>query len=295
MEAQPDDPHPKPWAKLNKRSWADDVSRYNNHLSKRWGNMKLSDITSREVERLKQDLLQTRSKGTTNRLLTLVSAMFRKAIKHDIVKVNPVAKVKLLKECSDGQRYMSADEVVRLMAALDEDENPVAADALKLLLLTACRREEILQLKWSAVNLELRVAKIEHTKNGEVHWVQLLDAALQLLMRQPSRGLSPYVFPGRDSNEKPINNVRKTLERAQKLAGITEHVHIHTLRHTAASLAVQSGVPLYTVQAMLSHKTARMVQRYAHLNDETVRSGTQLLADAVSKAVAANKTHAVEV
>ena len=117
--------------------------------------------------------------------------------------------------------------------------------------------------------------------------MQLSDAAIELLKRQPSKGKSIYVFPGRDGVDKPINNVRKTLERAQKAAGITEHVHIHTLRHTAASLAVQNGVPLYTVQAMLSHKTARMVQRYAHLNDATVRSGTQALADAVAKAMQA--------
>jgi integrase len=278
-----------PWAELNKRSWKDDVSRYENHLAKRWGSMRLCDITSRDVEKLKGDFMRSHAAGTTNRMLTLVSAIYREAIKHDVVTVNPVAKIKLVREKADGQRYMSAEEVGRLMAALDADENPVAADALKMLLLTACRREEILQLTWASVNLERGVAKIERTKNGEVHWVQLSDAALALLKRQPSRGVSPYVFPGRDTADKPINNVRKTLERAQKLAGIAEHVHIHTLRHTAASLAVQNGVPLYTVQAMLSHKTARMVQRYAHLNDETVKSGTQALADAVAKAVSASQ------
>lgn len=274
-----------PWAELNKRSWKDDRSRYANHLARRWGGMRLCDISSRDVERLKSDFLKSHSPATTNRMLTLLSAIFREAINHDVVKTNPVAKVKLVKEKSDGQRYMTADEVGRLMAALDADENPVAADALKLLLLTACRREEILQLKWAAVNLDQGVAKIEHTKNGHVHWVQLSDAALELIKRQPSKGRSVYVFPGRDGGDKPINNVRKTLERAQKAAGITDHVHIHTLRHTAASLAVQNGVPLYTVQAMLSHKTARMVQRYAHLNDATVRSGTQALADAVARAM----------
>ncbi|MEN9368166.1 MAG: hypothetical protein RL489_2524 [Pseudomonadota bacterium] len=278
-----------PWAQLNKRSWKDDRSRYMNHLAQRWGDMRLCDISSRDIERLRSEFLKSHSPATTNRMLTLLSAIFREAIKHDIVTVNPVAKIKLAKEKSDGQRYMTADEVGRLMAALDADENPVAADALKLLLLTACRREEILQLKWSAVNLDQGVAKIEHTKNGQVHWVQLSDAAIELLKRQPSKGKSIYVFPGRDGVDKPINNVRKTLERAQKAAGITEHVHIHTLRHTAASLAVQNGVPLYTVQAMLSHKTARMVQRYAHLNDATVRSGTQALADAVAKAVTASQ------
>ena len=278
-----------PWAQLNKRSWKDDRSRYMNHLAQRWGDMRLCDISSRDIERLRSEFLKSHSPATTNRMLTLLSAIFREAIKHDIVTVNPVAKIKLAKEKSDGQRYMTADEVGRLMAALDADENPVAADALKLLLLTACRREEILQLKWSAVNLDQGVAKIEHTKNGQVHWVQLSDAAIELLKRQPSKGKSIYVFPGRDGVDKPINNVRKTLERAQKAAGITEHVHIHTLRHTAASLAVQNGVPLYTVQAMLSHKTARMVQRYAHLNDATVRSGTQALADAVAKEVTASQ------
>jgi hypothetical protein len=79
-----------PWAELNKRSWRDDVSRYENHIAKRWGSKRLIDITSRDVEKLKGEMLKSHAAGTANRLLTLVSAIYREAIKHDVVSITAV-------------------------------------------------------------------------------------------------------------------------------------------------------------------------------------------------------------
>jgi integrase len=276
-----------PWVASAKTRTRDDASRSRHHLIDRWGRKRLCDVTTRDVDMLKTALLGHRSAGTTNRVLHLARAIFRQAIAWGVVDRNPCDAVKPAKEKTPAPRYLSPDEVGRLLIALDADKNQVAVDALKLLLFTGCRREEILQLPWSAVSLPDGTLKLEKTKNGEIRWVQLSSEAIELLKRQPSQGVSRWVFPGRDGPDRPINNVRKTLERAQQAAGLEAHVHIHALRHSAASLAVRAGVPIYTVQGMLGHKTARMTQRYAHLADDTVRAGSQAVADVVTAALAA--------
>lgn len=275
-----------PWASIHKRSYKDDVSRCTHHIIPALGEHRLCDLRFRDIEQFKKQLTDKVLKpGTVNRVLALLSAICRQAILHEIVVVNACANVKLFPEKTGGQRYLNSEEVGRLMAALNQDENTVAANALKLLLLTGCRREEILKLQWRNVDMASQLIRLEQTKNGEIRHVPLSADAMAILQKQRVTSKGPWVFPGRDDNGKCINNVRKTMERAQKAAGIEQHVHIHALRHTAASLAVRNGVPLYTVQHMLGHKTARMTQRYAHLADDNVRSGNEVVAKAIAQAM----------
>lgn len=91
------------------------------------------------------------------------------------------------------------------------------------------------------------------------------------------------VFPGRDG-DKPLNNPRKAFCRVLAAAGV-EHLRIHDLRHSFASLAVNSGATLYEVQSLLGHSSAQMTQRYAHLADSGLRRASQAVADAVSDAL----------
>ena len=72
----------------------------------------------------------------------------------------------------------------------------------------------------------------------------------------------PYVFPGRLKGQ-PVNNPQKVFEEACATAEI-EGVVIHSLRHTFASLAVNSGVSLYDVSKLLGHSTTQTTTRYAH-------------------------------
>jgi len=155
--------------------------------------------------------------------------------------------------------------------------------ALKLLLLTGTRREEALQARWEHVDLEAGQWWLPKTKSGRGRYVALSDDAKALLAGLPSHGTSPWVFPGRHG-DKPLNNPRKTFCRVLEAAGV-EHLRIHDLRHSFASLAVNAGATLYEVQGLLGHSTAQMTQRYAHLADTGLRRASQAVADVVSKAV----------
>lgn len=243
----------------------DDESKFRLHLEPKWGALRLCDIGTRDVQLHHAAMRQSHSASTANRHLALISATFRKALEWGRVDRNPAAGIKAFREVNQRQRFLSADEIGRLFAAMAVEPNQTAVAALKLGLLTGARREEVLQARWEHVDLEGGQWWLPKTKNGRGRYIALSDEAKALLASQPSRGTSPWVFPGR-FGDKPLNNPRKTFCRVLAAAGV-EHLRIHDLRHSFASLAVNAGATLYEVQDLLGHSSAQMTQRYAHLAD----------------------------
>jgi integrase len=103
-------------------------------------------------------------------------------------------------------------------------------------------------------------------------------AARELLESHPRTG-SPYVFPGRNGGKRV--DINKQVGRIKAAAGLPKDFRaLHGLRHVFASLLASSGqVDLYTLQKLLTHKSAAMTQRYAHLRDEALRRASDLAGD----------------
>ena len=177
-------------------------------------------------------------------------------------------------------RFLSREEIARLYRALDRQtgkDQRQQADIVRLLLLTGCRRGEIVQLRWS----ELRddTLMLEESKTGP-RSVPLNSQARRILDRQPRNG-SPFVFPAPHDPSRPRSPNLGLWYRVRKEAGI-EDVRLHDLRHTHASHAVMNGVPVPVVSRLLGHSNVRMTLRYAHLGDREIERA----AERVGKAIA---------
>lgn len=280
------------WAQGAKRSHDDDKSRLDNHLVPRWGRKRLCDITRREVDQLVLDYQKTHSAATVNRLIALTSAIYRQAILWEVVDRNPCAGVKMLRESTGNENYLTVEELNRLLDALRADPNHVAAAALELLALTGCRREEILQLRWQHVDLQQGAIWLTTTKNGVARRHPLPKTCIERLGTMKLQARGQWVFPGRDSPDRPIRNVLKVMNRAVAKAGIGRHVRIHDLRHSVASNLVQAGVSLPIIGEALGHRSLRVTARYAHLNDTVVRGSLDAMAERLVQARAANQQKA---
>lgn len=117
-------------------------------------------------------------------------------------------------------------------------------------------------------------------KNGEYDTVPLNERALEILRSIPVRLDSKYVFPG-EKPGKPFYDLKGQFEKAvidAKLEGVT----FHTLRHTAASHVVMSGVDIATVREILRHKSIEMTLRYAHLSPNHKKSAVEALGNALA-------------
>ena len=158
------------------------------------------------------------------------------------------------------------------------------ADIIRLLLLTGCRRGEILRLKWSEV--DGHVLRLAETKTGP-RQVWLSEAAQAIIAHQP-RASSAYVFPSPKCPTRPWSSAMGLWYRARKEAGIDD-VRLHDLRHTVASQAVARGVALSTVARMLGHSDPTMTLRYAHVSDREVEAAAERIGKAIERAMATGK------
>ena len=178
-------------------------------------------------------------------------------------------------------RFLSREEIARLHRVLDGQAgqgNRQQAEVIRLLLLTGCRRGEIVRLRWSEVQVDMLM--LADSKTGP-RTVPLNSQARCILERQP-RGESPFVFPSPRDPSRPRHHDFKLWYRVRKEAGI-EDVRLHDLRHTVASHAVMNGVPVPVVSRLLGHSNVQMTLRYAHLGDRDIERAAERIGRAIAK------------
>jgi len=271
-----------PYAEQHKRSANSDESKLRIHLIPRFGTRKLDAITIRDLQFYLGELKAQRCAATANRHLSLLSKLFKLAVQWERIAKNPCVGIQKFQENNQRERFLSQDEIQRMFVAMESEPNRVIVAALKFLLLTGVRREEALRARWDQVDLERGTLFLPDTKSGKSRTVVLNPDAVELLRDQVRCPDNPYVFPGKVPG-KPLNNPIKGFRRILAKAGI-ENLRIHDLRHSFASLAVNSGATLYQVQHLLGHASAQTTQRYAHLADSALREASGGVAAMVNQA-----------
>ncbi|MCB1483721.1 MAG: site-specific integrase [Hyphomicrobiaceae bacterium] len=199
---------------------------------------------------------------------------------------NPCQRVQRYKE-NKRERFLTKDELARLGAALDQAEaeqlaGPYAIAALRLLIFTGARLNEILTLKWSEVDLERRLIFLSDSKTGKKP-LALNAPAVDVLTSLPRFANNPYVIVGHRYGSHLVN-LQKPWQQIRAVAGL-DTVRIHDLRHTFASVAVASGGSLPVLGRQLGHSQSQTTQRYAHLADDPVRQLTEATGETLASAL----------
>ena len=248
-----------------------------------FGPLRLDGIGRPDVERWFDAYSQT-APGGANHALQLLRQIMRAAVASGLIAANPAQDVRKNLR-TKLTRFLSTGEIDRLHRALDRlvEERPSRmqqAAIIRLLLLTGCRRGEILKLKWSEVDGD--VLRLAEAKTGP-RTVWLSEAAQAIVARQ-TRTESAYVFPSPKDPAKSCCDTLGLWYRARKEAGI-EDIRLHDLRHTVASQAVARGVALSTVARMLGHSDPKMTLRYAHVSDRDVEAAAERIGKAIEAAM----------
>lgn len=272
-----------PMAYQTKRSAKDDESKFRIHLFPRFGNCKLGEITTRDIQAYIGDIANSHSKATANRHYSLLARLFKLAVIWEVIQRSPCAGVTKFREQKVRERFLAPEEIARLYAAMATEKNQVAAAALRFLLLTGLRRGEVLGAKWEQIDLERGMMYLPVTKAGRPRHAILNEQAKELLKGLASRLDSPWVFPGKYGN-KGLDNPVKCFRRLLAAAGI-DQMRIHDLRHSFASTAINAGATLYEVQALLGHSSPAMTMRYSHLTDGSLRRASNSVGEVVAQAV----------
>lgn len=271
-------------AKSAKRSWRDDEIKLQKELTPRFGRRQLTAITTKDVQLFHNAIRAEHAPATANRYLTLLQRMLALAVQWGYLERNVARGVRKLRENNVRERYLSNEEMTRLLDALNATPNRVMAGAIRFLLSTGLRKGEALSLRWDDVDLERDTIFLTKTKSGKSRTALLNAVARQVLdeMLALRPEGHPYVFPGREPGA-PVNNPSKAFKAALTAAGIS-NFRIHDLRHSFASTAINAGATLYDVQKLLGHASSQMTQRYAHLADSSLRRATESVASKITAA-----------
>ena len=254
-----------------------------------FGARRLDCIRRLDVERW-FDAYSKTAPGGANLALQLLRQILNAAVTAGFIPASPAEGIGYNPR-PKFTRFLSTKEIDRLHRALDwmVDQRPSRrrqADIIRLLLLTGCRKGEIVTLRWSEVDGD--ALRLADTKTGP-RTVWLSDAARAILDRQPRAG-SRYVFPSPKDPARPCTRDVSLWFRARKEAGIDD-VRLHDLRHTVASQAVARGIALPTVARMLGHADPTMTLRYAHIGDRDVEAAAERIGRAIQNAMSDNRSN----
>lgn len=274
------------------------VNPDNSRGAQRLGNLRIDQITRAQVSALHRSLAE--KPRAANHLLAMLSVVFEEARKAGFLAKdaeNPAQDIKRYKE-RKRERFLAGGEIARIGEAFAEVERHgtdlFAIAAIRMLILTGCRKNEILKARWSWVDLERGFLNLPDSKSGAKP-VYLGPAAIDLLRALPRIAGNPFVFPGRNEGDhfKALQHVWERVRVIAKLEpmqlpnGKMEHVRLHDLRHSFASIAISGGASLPVVGKLLGHSQWSTTQRYAHLADDPLRRVNDL---ATGQAAAALKT-----
>lgn len=333
-----------PALKPNKKeaSWVTNRIMFDCHIKPLIGRQLARDITAMDVSRMQLDI----SQGKTARNIMLghrrrskvrggkrvaamavitLGAVYEFAIRAEYLQRNPTRGVERFQTVRK-ERYLSEREIAALAEALAEFEHEderytVMADSVRLLMLTGCRKTEILSLQWDFVDWQRGCLRLPESKTG-AKVVPLADDAIAVLKRrwdetrtpEPSRGHnsgeaalvtgagSPWVLPALKGDghfvglphlwikvkaradtilQRRISELGGDPREVRSLA----NVRLHDLRHSFASFAIADGASLFLVGKVLGHKQARTTEIYAHLSDDPLKLVANRAAARLSQAM----------
>ena len=260
----------------------------NAQLLPTFGSLPLDRITHADVTRW-FDEYSRKAPGGANHALSRLRRMLNHAVECGHLETNPARSVKRNPR-PKLTRFLSREEICRLHRVLDRYGRArpslvQQADVIRLLLLTGCRRSEVLTLRWQDVDGD--TLTLVDAKTGPRR-VFLNAPARAILERQPRSG-SEYVFPSPLDPGRPLSSNLRLWYSVRREAGI-EDVRLHDLRHTFASHAVLQGVPLPVVSRLLGHKQPSMTLRYAHVSDRETEAAAERIGAAIERALDGSAT-----
>ena len=249
-----------------------------------FGARPLDRITRAQIERWFDGYSRT-APGGANHALDLLRQILNFGIACGHLERNPTRGVARNRRIAI-TRFLSRDETRRLHDALDAasrrgQAQARQADMIRLLMLTGCRKGEIVNLRWSEVDGDTLSLADSKTGPRKVH---LNPQARAVLERQP-RGPGPWVFPSPRQPGLPWSDNVGLWQRVRREAGI-EDVRLHDLRHNFASHAVMNGVPVPVVSRLLGHASVRMTLRYVHMDDREIRAAAERIGQAMAELMA---------
>lgn len=233
------------------------------------------------------------SNKTVHEHITLLNTILKTAVKERIISYNPVEGSTVPKKTKTTANYYQPEEISHIWECLNKEDIRWQI-IITLLIVTGCRRGEIVGIQWSDILWECNLIHItrevlyndedgmyieESTKNVDEKYVQIDQVTTQQLkkyyesfvadmehLRLPQDDWPKYCFWQTTDSTRPFHpsSVNQFLTRFSERHGI-RNINPHSLRHSLASALIADGVDIYAVSQQLGHKQVSTTREiYAH-------------------------------
>ena len=299
--------HSKPTLRASTQNNYENV--IHNHVLPEIGKIPLNKLSQNDLQqfygRLKKNgrkrLTEQYGAGLSNRMVRMCHATCRsaleKAVQDGLIRVNPALGYKLPPKKAREMQVLTREELQRfLIQAKFEGYYEV----FLLDLATGLRRGELMALQWDDLNFKTGVLNVNKqvydvrgqlqistpkTKNS-IRKIVLPPAVVAVLQEYKKTVDSRWMFPSPVKEDCPITPgvVRRRLQLILEHAGC-KHVRFHDLRHTFATLALENGMDVKTLSAMLGHvSAATTLDIYTHITGDMQRAAAASIDRSIGKA-----------
>jgi integrase len=244
------------------------------------GSLQLSEVTERDIDRLHSVMAAGGVLSGTSRrhIHTVLGTALAAARKRGLIEVNPVKNVESPKTDTAESTPLTIDDVRKFLSVAAGTKY----EALwKLSLNTGLRPGEAMALTWGDIQgdqLSIRgsaatmldgTRAVGPTKTRRSRrTITLNSVVLDALAKYRPADAQPsdIIFPGANGRVMSAGNIqRRWLRPLLKAAGFDDTVNMYSFRHTFATNALNAGVPIHVVSAMMGHASADITLRvYAH-------------------------------
>lgn len=256
--------------KLSKQEYARQEGIVERHLKPFFSDMRLATIRRADVGRYINKRTGVVSDGTIIKEVNVLKRLFNVAVDDELIDSNPAQRIKMPAAPEGRNRYLTLDELKKVLEACPEWLRPIVGLAVAL----GTRRGELLAVRLQDIDLKQGTVQLRKTKNGKMRPAFINEPAAQVLAslgvgttRKGTGLLFPEVTPAQ---------VTVAFIRACEDAGI-EDFSFHDLRHTYASHLRMNGADLHDLQKLLGHSDPRMTNRYAHLSNAHLETAARRL------------------
>jgi integrase len=268
-----------------KRSWKRDEEIFRLRLGD-IADMRLDQITKLDLMKLHNKLKASGlAAATSNHGLKVARQALGLAVSLDVISKNVASGIPLFREDNAREKFLSAEELGRLIKVLQSDKNRNVCRILLTAMFTGARIGEVLSCRYSDLDFKNTVWLIRaaSTKTRRSRHLPLNDSAIDVLKEGEDTKQSDYVFTNPRTG-RPYTTISKVWERLRAEAGL-QGARIHDLRHAWASLLGANQESAFTIAQLMGHSSVVMSQRYTHLGQATLLEASNRAAKRIQEAI----------
>ncbi len=275
-----------PFAKPRKRSWARDEELFRLRISKKYGSKRLNDLTKMQAQNFQAELLaEGLAPATANHHIKLIRRMLNLSVEWNMLEKNPINRIAMLAEMNQKERYLSEEELARLVQVLKTDSCRSVSQIILFLMATGARLNEVLSATWDQVDRERKIWCIpaSNSKSKRLRIVPLNQSALDVINQLETEHKFHHLFINLRTS-KPFVSIHKVWDKLRKKARLPE-MRIHDARHFFCSALASSGRSLYEIQVLAGHSDPKTTMRYSTVSSKALHSASSTASDIIQEAL----------